>query len=144
MKEWEKEMNEGTFKHPRNGMTCRIWRNDTCGFLCGYLTLPEDHPWTQAESYNDIDAEVHGGLTFKKDNIIGFDCGHYGDIMPRLIAMSSFPALNDATYRNWEYVERELHSLGDQAQAAYKPAKREEDTTAQDEYNRVVREGLKS
>jgi hypothetical protein len=43
-------------------IACSIWKQDM-GHLCGYIGLPPAHPW-HGKWYDDIDAEVHGGLTF--------------------------------------------------------------------------------
>jgi hypothetical protein len=39
------------------------------GYRCGYIRLPENHPWHGCD-HNSIDASVHGGLTFS-------ECGNY-------------------------------------------------------------------
>jgi hypothetical protein len=58
------------------------------GIPCGYVGLPQSHPY-HGKHYNDIDdIEVHGGLTFSAywedlgDGLwyLGFDCGHAFDI----------------------------------------------------------------
>lgn len=64
------------------------------GFGNGYVILPKGHPM-HGKGYDDIDVDVHGGLTFassadeitwdkltEKDKgawIIGFDTAHWGD-----------------------------------------------------------------
>lgn len=66
-----------------------VWVNEM-GYRCGYVRVPEDHPcW--GKSYDQIDVDVHGCLTFgehvkKADDRfpvsgywVGFDCGHYVD-----------------------------------------------------------------
>jgi hypothetical protein len=55
---------------------------------CGYVRVPPGHAW-HGQSYDDIPASVHGGLTFSglepcthEDGTgywIGFDCAHFGD-----------------------------------------------------------------
>lgn len=65
------------------------------GHLCGYVQIPEDHPYFNKDhSHSNIDA--HGGLTFwdfgdfnengyidSKDIFwIGYDCAHAGDYVP--------------------------------------------------------------
>jgi hypothetical protein len=57
---------------------------------CGYVALPEGNKFFGVE-YDDIPAEVHGGLTYSRvaDGYpvetespvywIGYDCGHYMD-----------------------------------------------------------------
>jgi hypothetical protein len=56
---------------------------------CGYVAIPKEHPAYNAGSYDDIDVEVHGGLTFFsephivestcEDKWAGFDAGHAYD-----------------------------------------------------------------
>jgi len=64
------------------------------GWGNGYVVLPPDHPWFGLD-YDQIDVDVHGGLTFGKMTtnltwgeiepnwlncyIIGFDTAHYQD-----------------------------------------------------------------
>lgn len=55
---------------------------------CGYVRVPPAHPF-HGQPYDDINVDVHGGLTFAsvepcahEDGIgywIGFDCAHLGD-----------------------------------------------------------------
>ena len=68
------------------------------GWGNGYVVIPPIHPWHNKD-YNDIDVEVHGGLTFgepyetlswpelteadKGHWIIGFDTCHYSDTKER-------------------------------------------------------------
>ena len=49
------------------------------GHRCGYVTVPEGHPCT-GKHYNELDVEVHGGLTYALDNQFGFDCAHWDDV----------------------------------------------------------------
>jgi len=59
---------------------------------CGYVGVPEGHPLYGIDDYdsvdNEIQSDVHGGLTFagRTDLIseckywfFGFDCNHFGD-----------------------------------------------------------------
>ncbi len=96
------------------------------GHLCGYLKVPDGHPWLGL-SYSDIDCCVHGGLTFKEDNWVGFDCAHAGD-SPRqdhpfvVQYAAQFPMLcgsyGGSTYRDIAFVLRELALLYEQARSA--------------------------
>jgi hypothetical protein len=70
------------------------------GWGNGYVLLDKEHPWYE-KHYDDIDVEVHGGLTFSEkineqmiDNfklspedigkwMIGFDTCHYQDTLKR-------------------------------------------------------------
>lgn len=83
------------------------------GWGNGYIGIPPEHPW-YGKDYDDIDANVHGGLTYsnpckpreKPDGYwwIGFDTAH----------------LNDNQHNCPEsYVDSEIASLVEQAQKAY-------------------------
>ncbi len=49
-------------------------------WLCGYVYLPETHPYYTFTSENQLThLDVHGGITFVDGGIIGFDCAHIGD-----------------------------------------------------------------
>jgi hypothetical protein len=72
---------EGTFQ----GIEFRVAMNPLLGARCGYIRVPEGHPWYE-KSFMDIDVEVHGGLTFSGFSEIlgdgfwvGFDCAHASD-----------------------------------------------------------------
>ena len=56
------------------GYKCQVKINDYCGFRCGYVELPKGFP-----EFDKYDIDCHGGVTYHEGNIIGFDCGHYGD-----------------------------------------------------------------
>lgn len=125
MEPWETEPAFVLFKH-RN-MQCVIVRVPHSGHLCGYVGVPEWHPWF-GKDYDEIDASVHGGLTWAREELpsaieadfgidwwIGFDCAHGGDLMPRL------PTHLGGTYRDVEYVKKECCSLVEQMEAANAP-----------------------
>ena len=95
---WTQEPNRLEFKHA--GFHCLLVRGPV-GAWCGYVALPPGHKWRDAESYNDIDCDVHGGLTYmnkcqgeichtpdpgETDDLvwIGFDCAHAGDLIPQV------------------------------------------------------------
>lgn len=54
------------------------------GHRCGYVQIPEGHPW-YGKHYNDLNIAVHGGITFSGSRVnengwwLGFDCAHSGD-----------------------------------------------------------------
>ena len=52
------------------------------GHRCGYVGVPEDHPW-HGKGYDEVDLDVHGGLTYAdaRDDLwwFGYDCAHAGD-----------------------------------------------------------------
>lgn len=120
------------------GVECEILRN-SMGALCGYVTVPEGHEW-HGKHYDEIECEVHGGLTFgqqmpwgsseKEEYVIGFDCAHFRDITPsceKLLAeqRKKFPRPESSRglleegpftpiYKNIAYVRGEIESLVDQ------------------------------
>ena len=101
--------------------------SNSAGVLCGYVTLPEGHPWIGKE-YMDIDVEVHGGLSFGclmiRGWVIGFDCAHGTDLVPSIGKMNKIygidpqrrPANNHSiTYKNVKFVIEQCKSIVDQA-----------------------------
>jgi len=120
---WDNEPDKINWTDPATGMACMIVRN-YYGQLCGYVACPEGHP-AYGKSYNEVDADVHGGLTYaaacqghichvpepgSPDNVwwLGFDCGHFSDAGPR-----SDP-LFGGTYRDVAYVTAECTKLAAQ------------------------------
>src|SRR6266581_4725035 len=103
------------------------------GYRCGYVRVPKGHPW-HGKGYDDIKAEVHGGLTFAEPDKpcdkpgdddaywVGFDCDHAGDEQdPSLPAKHRMPSLGfDGTVKTQAYVEAECRSLCEQAAFALK------------------------
>jgi hypothetical protein len=67
------------------GIPCAIERIIFLGHLCGYVAMPEGHPWL-GKDLDHIDADVHGELSYKREEEgvlwIGFDCAHAGDYQP--------------------------------------------------------------
>ncbi len=47
----------------------------------GYARVPDDHPWHGLD-YDEIDVAVNGGLTYARDDWIGFDTMHAFDYWP--------------------------------------------------------------
>lgn len=100
---------------------------NTLNVLCGYVILPENHPYTGIDLYDDDDKntlyklDVHGGVTFTDyvedgyehagDYVIGFDCAHAGDYVPRF---SDFTPFADGVWRDEAFVINELKRLVEQ------------------------------
>ena len=101
-------------------------RHPTMGHWCGYITVPPEHPWRLSEGMEgyDLDITVHGGVTYYKHTsdgiVIGFDCGHFCDAMPRWMADSVYYNAHGGSYRSINYVLEELKSLCGQAAEAAK------------------------
>jgi hypothetical protein len=117
---WTDEPNEGAFKS--YGFACTITRHPRLKHLCGYVDVPEGHPWW-GKDWSAIAAKVHGGLTFSegagpgKPWRVGFDCAHSGDFSPGLERYGRRP-LPSETYRDWTYVEIQTRLLARQAREA--------------------------
>lgn len=85
------------------GYTTKIIKQDL-GHLCGYVVLPK--------SFNlriegcDLDI-VYGGITYQRDNVIGFDCAHFMDYIPAI------GSGDIRKYKNEVFVKRELKKLVD-------------------------------
>jgi hypothetical protein len=98
---WDDEPDRLQFK-TSSGLPGLIVRNPY-GALCGYVGVANEHPF-YGKSYNDLDVEVHGGLTYadacqvdgpichvpepgEPDDVwwFGFDCAHAYDLVPGLI-----------------------------------------------------------
>ena len=117
----EKEGNEKILEI--DGYDCKILRvgMEYSGHLCGYVKIPETHRIYNLD-YDDIDVNVHGGLTYaseKKDGYwIGFDCAHYHDVVPCVVgSFLDLDRFNEGTYKDMQYVEKELIRLVRQIKA---------------------------
>lgn len=93
------------------------------GFRCGYVAIPEGHPWFGSD-YTEIDAKVYGGLTYAvfKDGEfwIGFDCAHAEDAPDPNLGESSFPGIVRSTL----FVVKECEKLCEQAYESQMEAER--------------------
>jgi hypothetical protein len=108
-----------------HGFPCLIRRIDL-GSLCGYVAVPEGHPW-HGENHDLLSVEVHGGLTFSgfaedwrlrlscvaDPWWLGFDCAHAFDRIPSL----DLPSIG-FVYRDVHYVARQVVGLALQAREA--------------------------
>ena len=56
------------------------WRD----WVNGYVQLPEGHKLLDVGGYRiyEIDADIHGGITYDEDGWVGFDTTHGGDVWP--------------------------------------------------------------
>ncbi|WP_299198282.1 MULTISPECIES: hypothetical protein [Pseudomonadota] len=53
-KPWENEPDDVIWLHDASGYACQILRHPTQKYLCGYVTLPEDHPFHGIDYSDDI------------------------------------------------------------------------------------------
>ena len=128
---WEHEPDREEWVHELTGYKCTVWRHPTLGHLCGYVAIPKGHRvW--GKGYDDVDVEVHGGLTYADEDketgewVFGFDCSHGGDFSPKLLAnIMRFSSHEDLEtmlelklrteeYRTFEWVKGQVRSLSKQ------------------------------
>jgi len=140
---WRDEPDKMQWIDEPTGLDCLIVRNWRMGNLCGYVGVPPGHR-LHGRDCNDVDAEVHGGLTFANSCDedappergichvpepgrpadvwrFGFDCAHFRDLVPGMVALELELGLPQPpaayVYRDIAYVEREVASLAKQLAA---------------------------
>lgn len=103
------EGNELQFEY--KGYQCRVKRHKSLGHLCGYV----DVVMPNAEDRVDC----HGGITFNSGDSIGFDCAHFGDLMPvSFLAFGErFGGSYEETYRTMDFCVEELMRIVNQIPA---------------------------
>lgn len=137
---WLSEPNKVQWVDAATQLPCLIVRGPF-GALCGYAGVLPGHPF-HGKSYDDVDVDVHGRLTFAAgcqhpedestgvchipepgtpDEVwwFGFDCAHCFDLMPGIpdLGMGSYIERHISTgdvYRDADYVAREVTSLAAQ------------------------------
>lgn len=128
---WNNEPDKIQWQDEATGLPCLIVRGPS-GALCGYVGVPEGHP-LHGRDYDDVDIDVHGGLSFasacqadtpedhgvchrpspgEPDHVwwLGFDCAHAGDFCPRHDRLR----FQGDEYRDVAYVRQECQSLARQ------------------------------
>lgn len=136
---WQNEPDKKQWLDESTGLPCLIHRGPS-GALCGYVGVAVGHPDFERE-YNDVDVDVHGGLTFdgfcvetKRENgsgichivedgendrvwWLGFDCAHYMDVTPASDARNrklGYDWGSEGVYRDLAYVTHEVKQLARQ------------------------------
>lgn len=94
---------------------CEIIRHPNLGHYCGYVHVPDNHLLYEKE---DINVNVHGGVTLTEHSIIGewivgFDCGHSGDYSPMMSTLA-YHSLTEESYKDYNFVKSEVESLAHQ------------------------------
>lgn len=117
---WETEPDHKEWVEPTTKYKCEIRRNPVTLTLLGYVTVPKTSHY-YGLSYNNVVANVHGGLTYSNKGEFGFDCAHAGDLCPGLLVSvlksskdpSDYTALTleHDTYRTFKWVVDETESL---------------------------------
>lgn len=133
---WDAEPDKKQWTDESTGLPCLIVRGPS-GALCGYVGVGQSHPHFE-QHYNEVNVEVHGGLTFSDhccpnpgdegrgichvveagddDNVwwLGFDCAHSGDTCPKHDREGRCYGYWYESYKNWDYVTDEVESLARQ------------------------------
>lgn len=91
---------------------CSIKRHPMFGHLCGYL---EVNPLqfdlkTVSEVANE---HFHCGVSYNRDDTVGFDCNHLGDTAPFMERDMELQHWEFDTYKTVEYVKRNLFDTVD-------------------------------
>lgn len=122
---WDNEPDEVTWTYgtEQGQVRCRVDRG-RLGQLNGYVEIPAGHPWY---AVTDIWVSgVHGGLTFaefagfepEQGWWVGFDCGHFQDVIPGLIDVVDLQMHVEQHYWTFEEVSAETVRLAEQAISA--------------------------
>lgn len=131
MGKWTQEPDGLDFEH--RGYDCAIRRVSNSGHLCGYVRIPDGHPWhgLALDGWGDDipSISVHGGVTYCRDYLVsqdgetkmpgwwcGFDAAHCDDLVPNHGTYG--------TYRDMDYMRAECVELVRQAIEADSPAER--------------------
>jgi len=123
---WETEPDFLEFVDESTGYRCFIRRHLELKHLCGYVELPEKHKlYGSFSEENFYNIEVHGGVTYTgrrefeqlnyiADYVLGFDCGHAGDLSPYFLTRGMSQAAWYETYKDIDYVTNECKNLAKQ------------------------------
>lgn len=102
------------YKFIYNGYECELKRNLMLAW-CGYVTVPSDHK-DYNKDYDDINIDVHGGITYSSFGTFGFDCIHGGDLSPEINHPLVYrPSCNTfGTYKDYAFVVNEIKKMADE------------------------------
>lgn len=134
---WSDEPDKAQWIDEETGLDCLTVRGPA-GALCGYVGVPESHPYFGDDYGDHHEIKAHGGLTFsglcapsndpsegichtgevanKKVWWFGFDCAHCDDICPKYEREESYRPY--AIYRNFNYVKTETEYVAKQLRDA--------------------------
>jgi len=128
---WQNEPDKFNWVDESTGLDCMIVRNLDLGNLCGYVGVPLNSKLAGID-YQELDIDIHGGLTYasncqdlichesnKEVYWFGFDCGHYGDLIPELLKYAKpdrdyLNLFEYAIYRDFNYVKLQVTYLAQQ------------------------------
>jgi hypothetical protein len=133
--EWDGEPDKVQWTDSSTGLVCLAKRNSHYGNWCGYVGVAPGHQ-CHGKGYDDLDVEVHGGLTFAggcdegppeqtichvpepgaPDHLwwLGFDCHHAWDLAPGSNAYWRERGKPDEHYRPLPYVKGQCAALAKQ------------------------------
>lgn len=94
---------------PSTGLDC-IAQVNYLGCWCGYVAVPQNHPFYNTGYAKWPNILVHGGLTFSGlingSYYVGFDCCHITDYIP------AYPTLSDKSlYKYLDFVKEQCSYL---------------------------------
>jgi len=118
MNEWETESNLERWTYREHD--CVVLRIENLGHLCGYASFHKE----DISKIDTTEIHVHGGVTYESSGLhivdpdskkywIGFDCAHYGDLVPSMSEKGL--SVGHETYRNIEYVKNQTEQIVDSA-----------------------------
>jgi hypothetical protein len=107
--EGEEENDKYRFTHA--GLQCRVRRSPHVLTWCGYVDFLHDC------HYDEIEVQIHGGLTYGNGQSVGFDCCHASDINPREYVYRTALFQDGVTYKDYNYVVEETKKLAEQLAA---------------------------
>ena len=136
---WMHEPDKRQWTDAATRLPCLIVRGPS-GALCGYVGVAAGHPFFERE-YNDVDVDVHGGLTFAEtcadgpdpstgvchlaapgepDHVwwLGFDSAHAFDLAPAFHSILGASRDRKELYRDLSFVRTEVERLAQQIAAA--------------------------
>jgi len=110
-----------------------LMRRGPMGQWCGYVAVPPGHPWHGLEmEVLDGLADCPGGVTYaaachgeichtpapgESDDVwwVGFDCGHAGDLIPGMLAITTIPLSlwRHGTYKPMDWVQSAVERLAE-------------------------------
>ncbi len=133
---WQDEPDKLFWVDEETKLDCLIVRGPL-GALCGYVGVPENHPFYDDGDEDTFDVDVHGGITFQgfchgdichpteiasseKVRWLRFDCAHCGDLVPGDYLWLNNEIFAGDEYRDVSYVKKEAERLAKQLYEKFK------------------------
>jgi hypothetical protein len=134
---WDVEPDAESWTDAETGYNCAILRGKL-GVWCGYVMIDGHHP-AFLKHYSDVNVNVHGDLTYSESFLnlgvfytginnehhfdkeekatwwLGFNCSHFGDVIPTAgVGSPSYFTGPGRTYKDVHFVRAEVTSLAKQ------------------------------